>query len=204
VAGDPISYGGRKWLGGKKAGKTFSGYFDYNFLDQESQFLPYKVGTYLGDKKVFNVGAGFFSHPNGSVVADVNGNLSGENVSIFAVDAFYDAPIGKGSAITAYAMYQNSDYGKDFRLGTTYETGSILYGHVGYVIPTEKETKLQPYVSFANRQIDALDDNATQFGIGANLFLKGHHSKLTLEYQNLKYASADAVGTVTLQAMIYL
>lgn len=204
AADGPATYTGRRLLGSKKAGKTFAGYFEYNFLDQESMFLPYKVGTYLGDKKVFNVGAGFFAHPNGSVVADATGNLSGENVSIFAVDAFYDAPLGSGSAITAYAMYQNSNYGNDFVLGKTYETGSILYGHVGYVIPSAKPTKFQPYVSFANRQIDAIDDNATQFGIGGNVFLKGHHSKLSLEYQNLKYAEADAVGTVTLQAMIYL
>jgi hypothetical protein len=44
----------------------------------------------------------------------------------------------KGAAFTAYALYQNTDYGKDYRLGTTYETGSMVHAHVGYVIPGKK------------------------------------------------------------------
>jgi hypothetical protein len=203
--GGAASYTGRRLLGSKEAGKTYAGYFEYGFLEAESNFLPYKVGTYLGTKKIFNVGAGFFMHPNGSVIADTTGKLSGENVSIFGIDTFYDAPIGKnGAAITAYALYQNADYGKDFKIGTTYETGSMLHAHVGYVIPSKSKTKLQPYVSFDNREIDVLNDNATQLGIGTNAFFSGHNSKLTLEYQSLKYATNKAVNTVTLQAMIYL
>ncbi|UPT70859.1 MAG: hypothetical protein M0D53_00035 [Flavobacterium sp. JAD_PAG50586_2] len=203
--GGPAVYAGKRLLGSKEAGKTYAGYFEYNCLDTESNFLPYKVGTYLGSKKVFNIGAGFFSHPNGSVIADATGDLSGQDVTIFGIDAFYDAPIGKnGGALTAYALYQNSDYGKDYRFGTTYETGSMIYTHVGFLLPLKSKTKFQPYLSYDNRKIDALDDDATQFGIGTNIYLAGHHSKLSFEYSSLKYAAADAVNTVTLQAMIYL
>lgn len=201
----PATYTGRRLLGSKDAGKVYAGYFDYAFFDAESNFLPYKVGSYVGTKKIFNIGAGFFVHPKGAVIADATGNLSGEDVSIFAVDAFYDAPIGgNGGAITAYALYQNNDYGKDFRLGTTYETGSLVHGHLGYVLPIKTKTKIQPYLSIDSRKIDALDDNASQFGVGTNFYLSGHNSKLTLEYQSLKYAQSDAVNTITLQAMIYL
>jgi hypothetical protein len=203
--GGAAIYSGRRLLGSKDAGKTYAGYFEYNFLDQESNFLPYKVGTYLGGKKVFNVGAGFFLHPKGAVSADGLGELSGEDVSIFAVDAFYDAPLGEnGSAITAYALAQFNDYGENYTLGQTYETGSMLHAHLGYVIPTDKMTKFQPYVHYTNRQIDAIDDSANQLGIGANAYFSGHHSKLTLEYQSTTYGDFDAIGTVTLQAMIYL
>jgi hypothetical protein len=198
-------YSGRRLLGSKDAGRTYAGYFDYNFLDQESNFLPYKVGTYLGGKKIFNVGAGFFLHPKGAVSLDNTNNLTGEDVSIFAVDAFYDAPIGEnGAAITAYGLAQFNDYGENFTLGQTYETGQMLHAHLGYVIPSKKTTKFQPYVHYTNRQIDAIDDSANQFGIGANAYFSGHHSKITLEYQNTKYGNFDAIGTVTLQAMIYL
>jgi hypothetical protein len=201
----PATYTGKRLLGSKDAGRTYSGYFEYGFLDSESNFLPYKVGTYLGTKKVFNIGAGFFSHPNGAVIADASGNLSGENVTIFGLDAFYDVPVGtQGAALTAYVLYQNNDYGKEYTLGTTYETGSMLHGHLGYVIPGKSKTKFQPYLSYDERQIDALNDNASQIGIGANAFFSGHHSKLTLEYQNLKYGTNKAVNTITLQAMIYL
>ena len=205
VNGGAATYTGSRLLGSKEAGKTYSGYFEYGFLDAESNFLPYKVGTYLGTKKVFNVGAGFFSHPNGAVIANGSGVLSGEDVSVFGLDAFYDVPVGtQGAALTAYALYQNSDYGKNYRLGTTYETGSMIHGHVGYVIPGKSKTRFQPYISYDDRKIDALNDNATQLGIGANAFFSGHHSKLTLEYQTLKYATNKAVNTITLQAMIYL
>ena len=205
VNNGPATYTGRRLLGSKEAGKTYAGYFEYGFLDAESNFLPYKVGTYLGTKKVFNVGAGFFLHPNGAVNADNLGTLSGEDVSIFGLDAFYDAPLGtKGAALTAYALYQNNNYGQNFRYSTTYETGSMLYAQVGYVIPGKSKTRFQPYVSYNDRQIDALNDNANQFGIGANAFLSGHNSKFTLEYQNTKYATNKAINTVTLQAMIYL
>lgn len=205
VNGGAAVYSGRRLLGSKDAGKVYAGYFDYNFLDQESNFLPYKVGSYLGGKKVFNVGAGFFLHPKGSVLADNSGNLSDEDVSIFAVDAFYDAPVGgNGGAITAYALVQFNDYGRNYTLGTTYETGSLIHGHFGYVLPTENKTKFQPYIQLDNRQIDAINDTATSFGIGANTYFSGHNSKLTLEYFNTKYGNNDAVATLTLQAMIYL
>lgn len=205
VNGGSAIYAGKRLLGSKEAGKTYAGYFEYNFLDNESNFLPYKVGSYLGSKKVFNIGAGFYAHPNGAVSADTDGNLKGENATIFGIDAFYDAPIGKkGGALTAYALYQNQDYGQNYTYGTTYETGSMLYGHVGYLLPMKTKTKLQPYLSYNDRKIEALDDNATQFAVGTNLFLSGHHSKLSLEYSTFKYAASDAVNVVTLQAMIYL
>lgn len=205
VNGGAATYTGTRLLGSKAAGKTYSGYFEYGFLESESNFLPYKVGTYLGTKKVFNVGAGFFSHPNGAIIADTAGVLRGEDVAIFGLDAFYDAPIGtQGAALTAYALYQNSDYGKNYRLGTTYETGSMIHGHLGYVIPGKSKTRFQPYISYDDRKIDALNDTASQLGIGTNAFFSGHHSKLTLEYQTLKYATNKAVNTITLQAMIYL
>ena len=71
-------------------------------------------------------------------------------------------------------------------------------------IPMKTKAKLQPYLSYNDRKIEALDDNASQFAVGTNLFLSGHHSKLSLEYSTFKYAASDAVNVVTLQAMIYL
>ncbi|GLB53807.1 hypothetical protein NBRC110019_28480 [Neptunitalea chrysea] len=200
---DVAVYGGNRLLGSKDAGKTYSGYFDFQFLDQESNFLPFKVGTYLGSKKVFNVGAGFFLHPKGSVILDGT-ELKGEDVQIFAVDAFYDTPIGeKGSALTAYATYQTNDYGANY-LYSAYGTGSMLYGHLGYVIPGDVEkTRFQPYFTYASNSYDAVDDNRNVFGIGANAYLSGNNSKLTLEYQNQKFGETTR-GTLTLQAMIYL
>ncbi|MBT8316086.1 MAG: hypothetical protein HKP59_00510 [Lutibacter sp.] len=202
--GGSAVYGGKRILGSKDAGFAYAGYFEFNFLDGESNFLPYRVGTYLGTKKVFNVGAGFFAHPSGSVISTQTSELKGENVSIMAIDAFYDAPINDdGSAITAYATYQSNDYGKDY-LYSAYGTGSMFYTHVGYVIKGDvTKSRFQPYLSFASNSYDAIADNRNVFGAGANLYLSGHNSKLTLEYKNEKFG-ATSTGTVALQAMIYL
>ena len=201
-ATDPTTiYGGRRILGAAKAGKVYQGYIDYNFFDQESNLLPYKVGTYLGSKKVFNIGAGFFSHPNGVVKA----NGKGEDVNIFAFDAFYDAPLGSnGAAITAYGVYQSNDYGENYYFDP-YATGKMIYSHIGYLISRQKEkTRYQPYISYQSRSINAINDHYNRFGLGANIFMTGHHSKLTLEYSNTKIGNSDSTGAITLQAMIYL
>ncbi|WP_458626903.1 hypothetical protein [Winogradskyella sp. PC D3.3] len=207
VAGGDAVYNGRSSLGSKAAGKTYAGYFDYHFLDQESNFLPYKVGTYLGEKKVFNIGVGFFLHPEGSVIDTgtvITPNLEGEDVSIVAIDAFYDTPIGgNGSSITAYAVYQNNDYGKNY-LYSAYGTGSMLYGHVGYVLNGDKlKTRFQPYLSYGTHSYDAVDDNRSTLGVGINAYMSGHNSKLTLEYMNQSFDAVDT-NTISLQAMIYL
>jgi hypothetical protein len=203
-AGGPAVYGGKRILGSRDAGKAYAGYFDFQFLDQESNFLPFKVGSYLGGKKVFNVGAGFFLHPSGSVLMDLQGNLQAQDVSIFAVDAFYDAPLGEdGSALTAYATYQSNDYGKNY-LYSAYGTGSMIYGHAGYVIAGDKtKTRYQPYISYASNSYDATNDNRNVFGIGTNVYMSGHNSKITVEYKKEKFGSTDN-GTFTVQAMIYL
>lgn len=201
VASATTVYGGRRILGSRDAGKVLQGYVDYNFLDQESNFLPYKVGTYLGSKRVFNIGAGFFNHANGVVEADGNG----ADVNIFAVDAFYDAPLkGNNDAITAYAVFQSNDYGKNYQLGP-YTTGNMFYTHVGYLLPGDKtKTRFQPYLSYNTKQIDAINDNASRLGIGANIYLTGHHSKLSFEYTNSKVGNADSTGLFTIQAMVFL
>ena len=90
---------------------VIEGYFRYNFWDQESTKLPFAVGTYLGKKKVFGIGAGFFAHPNGMFNEQTGDHSS---VSHFALDAFLDMPISSGDAINAYAAIMNFDYGDDY------------------------------------------------------------------------------------------
>tara|TARA_R110002050_G_scaffold41242_1_gene100043 strand:+ start:32174 stop:33403 length:1230 start_codon:yes stop_codon:yes gene_type:complete len=199
-------YGGKRILGSKDAGFAYAGYFEYALMDQESNFLPYKVGSYLGAKKILNIGAGFFLHPNGAAIVtdSISGNVTGENVNIMAVDVFYEAPIGaKNAAITAYGTYQTNNYGTNY-LYSAYGTGSMLYGHVGFVLPGDKtKTRFQPYASFGLNSYDASSDSRNVTGLGVNAYMSGHNSKLTLEYQNTAFGSSS-VNTVTLRAQIYL
>lgn len=199
-----VVYGGKRLLGSANAGYAYAGYLEYNFLDQESNFLPFKVGTYLGSKEIFNIGAGFFMHPNGSVHRNSNGTLIGNDVALFALDAFYESPIGEnGSALTTYLTFQSNDYGKDY-LYSAYGTGNMFYGHIGYLLAGSKEnTRFQPYLSYGTNSYDAVSDNRNVLGIGINAYMSGHNSKLTLEYKNQDFGDSKS-GVIGLQAMIYL
>ncbi|MEY4935116.1 MAG: hypothetical protein RIS64_1475 [Bacteroidota bacterium] len=99
-------------LGEKTA---FQGYANYMFWDKESNVLPYFVGTYLGAKKVFNIGAGFYSHPEatGARIAGASDSLRKYNQLVLGVDAFLDMPLdkAKGTAINALVTYYNMDFG---------------------------------------------------------------------------------------------
>lgn len=199
--GDAV-YAGARLLESPVADFAYAGYFEYQIFDRESNFLPYKVGTYLGGKKLLNIGAGFFLHPEGSVVTDDVGNLQGQLVNLWAVDVFLEYPLGdQKAAITAYATFQLNNYGENYILGP-YGTGNMFYTHVGYAFPG-KTVRFQPYVSFGHHEYDALTDSRNQLGVGLNAYFSGHHSKLTLEYRHQSLGATTTNG-FSLQAMIYL
>ena len=93
-----------------------AGYVEYQFFDNESNFLPFKVGSYLGTKKMLNVGAGFYNAPE-STRTSVNGAVQKHDISLFAADVFADLPIGdkaKKMALTAYSVYYSYDFGPNY------------------------------------------------------------------------------------------
>jgi hypothetical protein len=182
------------------------GYFRYNFFDTESTKLPYQVGTYFGNKKIFGVGAGFFSHGSGVYNNQRNEH---ENVMHFAIDAFYDAPLGDG-AINAYASFINFDYGENY-VSRWAGTGTNIYGHVGYLFP---EFNLMPYVAAQTGNYEALQDNVGSFDVGVNYFVDGHNAKITLEYHTISNDFRDSgakpngnngnISQIRLQTHIFL
>lgn len=100
---------------------AFTGYFNYQFFDIESNLLPYNVGTYLGTKKVFNIGTGFYQQSNAMWSAEVNKTTNKidtikHNQLNVSVDAFLDLPLGKNkkSALTVYASCNYVDMGKNY------------------------------------------------------------------------------------------
>jgi len=147
-----------------------TGYVEYQFLDQESNFLPFKVGTYLGTRKVFNIGAGFYLNQE-ATRSSVAGQERKHDISLFAVDAFLDIPFGnavKKSAITAYSVFYSYDFGPRYLrnvgimnvattdaafTGTpalagpgnaqpTIGTGNIWYTQAGFLLPSNKENPI--------------------------------------------------------------
>jgi hypothetical protein len=62
LTGLPNAYNIAQWAGDNNR-LLYQLYVNYDFFEQESSVLPFMVGSYLGTKKVFNIGAGFQYHP---------------------------------------------------------------------------------------------------------------------------------------------
>ncbi|MBL7818050.1 MAG: hypothetical protein JNL70_23775 [Saprospiraceae bacterium] len=147
---------------------ALQGYVNYMIWDKEANVLPFFVGTYLGAKKVMNIGAGFYSQAEatgyrttGVTTAD---SITKNNQTVLGVDFFLDMPTkkGKGDCINVLLTYYNMDFGKNYirNVGILNEhttapasatswagggnaqpmigTGNIFYAQVGYAFPKNK------------------------------------------------------------------
>lgn len=203
---DKAVYTGRKTFG-TKSSNIYSAYVNYQFLDQESNKLPYMVGSYFGTKRVFNIGGGFLSHPKGAVVL-VDTTKTAENVLVWAIDAFADLPVGdKKAAFTGYLSFQNNNYGKNYQLGGGSQdvfTGKVVYFQGGFVLPNNGSFAWQPYVTMTRKSITALDASSMDYGLGINALISGHNAKLTLEYRHLDLIGKDDSNQIMFQAAIFL
>ncbi|MCB0584530.1 MAG: hypothetical protein KDD06_04280, partial [Phaeodactylibacter sp.] len=169
--------------------------------------LPYQVGTYLGAKKVFGIGAGFFAHPNGMF-----NNATGEHESVshFAVDAFLDMPLSGNDCLNFYAAFMSFNYGANY-VSRWAGTGTVIYGQVGYKFPN---SRFMPYFSMQSASYEGFEENPSALDIGLNYFILGHNAKLTLEYHtisnDIREGGTDAAGNIQdisqirLQAHIFL
>jgi hypothetical protein len=94
---------------------AYAGYFEWQLWDEESNLLPYKTSTWLGEKSVFNLGAGFYFHPNASGILDDAGQLNKQHQLALGFDCYLDKPVGDyGAAFTFYGVYYIYDYGDNY------------------------------------------------------------------------------------------
>ncbi|MBS7229439.1 hypothetical protein KHA90_00235 [Flavobacterium psychroterrae] len=195
------------------AHQLVSGYFKYQFLDKESNETPFSPGTYLGKKRVFNIGIGaeymadalWHTTNSGEVVHDAMKNM--------AIDVFYDTPIDKdrGTSFSAYAIALKNDYGPNFirNIGTNNPatgvdatagsfngagnaypvvgTGNTYYAQIGGTLPyfdhEKKGMQLMPAASVQYSTFDRLADPVVVYDAGVTLLFNGHSSKMTFDAQ---------------------
>jgi len=218
------AFNGTTFGGGGATGWGTQGYVNIQLLDKESNLLPYFVGTYLGKKSVFNIGAGWRHEKNATVSVDGNGNAITHDLNIVGGDVFFDSPLGFG-ALTMYGSAYYADFGPNFvrqigisplaaagssvngqggnRFATT-GTGLVAVFEAGYAIPTgflTGEDMLQPYVRGQLGVFDAFADVSPVLEGGFNYLLHGHHAKFTLHYRARPFHQLAQVnpadGTVT-------
>jgi hypothetical protein len=135
------------------------------------------------------------------------------NMNLWSIAAYYDAPVNteKGTAISAYLGYFGTDYGTRYlryngimnpangssiagapssSYGNAFPmfgTGNVIYAQFGYLMKKdllgEGKGTLMPYITYQSANYDRLDKQMNVYDIGMNWFIKGHTSKLTLDYQ---------------------
>ncbi len=199
------------------------GYFMYQFLDQENNTTPYNAGSYYGKKTIVNLGAGFVQQPQAMwhVSDDLQDTLR-SNLSILSVDFFFEKPLNgnKQNAVTAYAAYTFSDFGKNYirnvgvmnpTTGNTSSTvindagnafpmggtGNTIYAQAGYLFRKDLLKDLgtiQLFGALQHSTFDALDDPMLMYEFGANWLIAGNNAKLSLEYQSRPIFETDALG----------
>lgn len=191
-----------------------SAYVKYQVFDEESNFMPYGVGSYLGTKKVLAFGVGMEAQPKATVQLNNLGDTV-YNASIFATaDIFMDMPVNKQKSdnLTMYTAYTYSDLGNNYLRnvgamnpsssvspgassfngkGNAYPligTGHTLYFQAGYMLPKsifgQRGITLQPYFDVQASQFEKLNSWMHCYNAGVNLLLVGNKAKLSLNYQN--------------------
>jgi hypothetical protein len=186
--------------------KQFQGYVFYAFKDEEDNTTPYTVGTYLGKKQVFNIGAGFIQQKDAMWLTGFSTDTTFHNMVLLGVDVFYDVNLNKGKndALTVYAAFTNYDFGPNYirnvgvmnpgnssepfiahqgyPVGNSFAmigTGRAYYSQVGYLFAAKighLAKRFQIFGSILNVNYEVLSTSSSTFEMGGNLFLTGDHS----------------------------
>jgi hypothetical protein len=210
------------------------GYIAYQFLEEENNKLPFFVGSYLGSKKVFNVGGGWHFHPDATSSNNANGTVNYHNIALFGLDVFLDIPLNpnKGTALTSYSVFYNYDFGPNyirnigimnvgFGPGSTQNgpgnaqptigSGRIFYSQTGYLLPQRilgDLGRLQPFGAVTHKNFEFFDDSSWQYDLGMNYYINGHQAKITLQYSNRpifeNYKRSGSAGEFLIQTQIFL
>ena len=192
-------------------------FLTWNFFDHESHTTPYMTGSHLGKKKVFNVEAGLI-HQRDALWSGDAANPDYHPLRLWSAALYYDAPGRKpGTALHGYLGYFNTYYGPGYLRyngimnpanGTSvsgappgsygnafpmFGTGSVIYSEIAWLLPQkllgEGKGQLMPYASLQRADYERLHGAMEVWHVGMNWLIKGHSSKITLDYQNRPYYS---------------
>jgi hypothetical protein len=221
-----------------------TGYAAWQFLERESNFLPFTAGTYVGTKRVFNIGTGYYYTKEGTVT-QVNNTATSplirHGIKLWSVDAFADIPFGGPAnwAITGYSVFYHYDFGPNYlrngsllnanvsaapgytgevsqagygNLAPVIGTGTSWFTQAGLLLPAKwfgKNLRAQPFGEFSLQKYDRYGGSKfTYWSAGGNLYLDGHHAKISFKYQTRPIVVADrqqsSKGTFIIATQVFL
>ena len=160
------------------------GYVSYQFLEKETNKRPYFVGSYLGEKRVFNLGGGGYHNAGATSSKNATGEVQYDGEKRFGLDTFLDVRLSSNSktALTSYVVWYNYDFGPNylrnigtmnmgFGLGTsqngpgnaqpTIGIGSIFYTLPGFLLPEsilKEKGRLKPFVAATLKNFEYFEE----------------------------------------------
>jgi len=188
----------------------YSGYLKYQFFEKEAMAIPYSPGTYMGKKKVFNLGFGFQRQNDFTWHQGFAGDTVKNDMVLFAADLFAELPMNKGS-LTLHGGYFNYNFGPNYlrNIGVNNPvngvdanlaslngrgnafpiigSGQSYYGNIGYLLPIsyKNNSQWQPFFSVQLSDYQALVDNMVMTETGINYHFNSFaSSKLTFGIQS--------------------
>lgn len=192
---------------------SYAGYYYWQFAEREDQNTSFMSGSYLGQKTVFNIGAGFYTQAKGTATLNTNGGLDYHDIQVLGADIFYERPVGepaKKMAVTLYSVFYHYDFGPNYirtqglmNPGAALEgftgdlaaegfgnnrfffgTGNIWHTTAAFILPrfNQSHVRLQPYVTYALKDLDAVKNTGHFYDFGTNVLLKDHNAKISLQY----------------------
>lgn len=201
------------------------GYVMYQFFDQEDNLLPYTTGTYLGKKKILNLGAGFIYQPQAMWNLNSTNDTAFSNMLLLGADVFLDLPLNKekGNALTSYLAFNYFDLGPNYvrnvgvmnpatgvnSSGTfngsgngfpAVGTGSTIYFQIGYLMKKELigKSTFQFYGATQISDFERSIDYMLMYEFGFNWLTNGtHNSKVSLNYQDRPVFNSDVLGNLS-------
>lgn len=206
---------------------SFAGYGMYQFFEQENTATSFLAGTYLGSKKVFNLGAGIYSTKDATLAQPEVGVFESHDNLMYGVDAFLDMPVGaksKEMALSVYSVFYRYDFGPnylrtngimnpgtkdpDFIGETAVEgfgnakyllgTGNLWYTQAGFVLPKfSNKVKLQPFATYSLKDLEGLKEIAHFYDFGANLYILSQNAKIAYQYSSRPLFNGETKEVLT-------
>lgn len=206
---------------------SWKGYVAWHLCEKEYFNTTYLSMTYLGTKKLLNLGVGFDYYPesvleyNNSYEAQLNDRL------LLGADVFCELPFAQKRSVTFYSVLYDYDFGTNYlrKSGTMniwdnggnseYKvgTGLISYTTLGYLFREQflhLPGRLQLFYAYSYKDFEGLPVALTNHDMGVNYYLVGQKLKLGLQYSSrpVLNAAETAVdkhrGTLIFQTQIVI
>jgi hypothetical protein len=185
-----------------------------SLLDQEHS-LVYR-STYLGQKKVLTIGAGYQTEPD-AVYGRIASKDLAKDYKAYTYDVFFEYPARTGT-YTVSGAYLETDFDNAYKGGDPDPRSIGLYGEkngwyakAGYLLPSKiGPGSLQIFARTEKWQFADLGGIMNQevdwVAYGVNYYLKGQDLRLTLEQSENDYTKEDTANkdfkTVTLMLQV--